>query len=50
MTKKLACGLLAAALLAGTALPTNAAEYVLKYGHPGPVGPDSDDHVAGEFL
>ena len=21
----------------------------LKYGHPGPVGDDSDDHVAGEF-
>lgn len=50
MTSKLACGLLAAALLAGTALPANAADYVLKYGHPGPVGPDSDDHVAGEFL
>ena len=28
----------------------SAADYVLKYGHPGPVGPDSDDHVAGEFL
>jgi tripartite ATP-independent transporter DctP family solute receptor len=27
-----------------------AADYILKYGHPGPVGPDSDDHVAGEFL
>ncbi len=50
MTRKLACGLLAATLLAGTALPANAADYVLKYGHPGPVGPDSDDHVAGEFL
>ncbi|MEZ5864739.1 MAG: TRAP transporter substrate-binding protein DctP [Geminicoccaceae bacterium] len=50
MTKKFASGLLAAALLAGTALPATAAEFVLKYGHPGPVGPDSDDHVAGEFL
>jgi len=28
----------------------SAADYVLKYGHPGPVGDDSDDHVAGEFL
>ncbi|MCP5152083.1 MAG: TRAP transporter substrate-binding protein DctP [Chromatiales bacterium] len=28
----------------------SGAEFVLKYGHPGPVGPDSDDHVAGEFL
>ena len=27
-----------------------AADFTLKYGHPGPVGPDSDDHVAGEFL
>ncbi|MGI9504839.1 MAG: hypothetical protein ACR2RE_17480, partial [Geminicoccaceae bacterium] len=27
-----------------------AADFVLKYGHPGPVGDDSDDHVAGEFL
>ncbi len=50
MMKKLACGLLAAALLGGTALPGSAAEFVVKYGHPGPVGPDSDDHVAGEFL
>ncbi len=38
----------AAALL--TAAPAGAADYVLKYGHPGPVGDDSDDHVAGEFL
>jgi len=28
----------------------DAADFVLKYGHPGPVGDDSDDHVAGEFL
>jgi tripartite ATP-independent transporter DctP family solute receptor len=34
--------------LGATAAP--AADYILKYGHPGPVGPDSDDHVAGEFL
>ncbi|MCB2055984.1 MAG: TRAP transporter substrate-binding protein DctP [Geminicoccaceae bacterium] len=43
-----------AALLAGTALATpstgSAADFTVKYGHPGPVGPDSDDHVAGEFL
>lgn len=39
----------AAALMAG-ASGASAADYVLKYGHPGPVGPDSDDHVAGEFL
>ncbi len=30
--------------------PADAADYILKYGHPGPVGDDSDDHVAGEFL
>jgi TRAP-type transport system periplasmic protein len=46
----------AALAAAGTLLiglcgaPASAADYVLKYGHPGPVGPDSDDHVAGEFL
>ena len=39
----------AAALLIG-ASSVSAADYVLKYGHPGPVGIDSDDHVAGEFL
>ncbi|OED44302.1 hypothetical protein AB833_01820 [Chromatiales bacterium (ex Bugula neritina AB1)] len=27
-----------------------SADFVLKYGHPGPVGPDSDDDVAGQFL
>ncbi|MEZ5729090.1 MAG: TRAP transporter substrate-binding protein DctP [Burkholderiaceae bacterium] len=30
--------------------PANAAEFTIKYGHPGPVGPDSDDDVAGQFL
>jgi tripartite ATP-independent transporter DctP family solute receptor len=39
----------AGALLIGLG-SASAADYVLKYGHPGPVGPDSDDHVAGEFL
>lgn len=44
-----AAGLLAlgAGFAAGSA---SAADFTLKYGHPGPVGPDSDDHVAGEFL
>jgi tripartite ATP-independent transporter DctP family solute receptor len=41
----------ASALLIGLcSASASAADYVLKYGHPGPVGPDSDDHVAGEFL
>jgi tripartite ATP-independent transporter DctP family solute receptor len=40
----------AGALVIGLCSPASAADYVLKYGHPGPVGPDSDDHVAGEFL
>ncbi len=41
----------AAAFVAiGSADSANAADYILKYGHPGPVGDDSDDHVAGEFL
>ena len=31
----------------GTAL---AQDYVLKYGHVGPVGDDSDDHISGVFL
>ncbi|MEZ5823778.1 MAG: TRAP transporter substrate-binding protein DctP [Geminicoccaceae bacterium] len=35
---------------AGIAQVADAADYVLKYGHSSPVGPDSDDHVAGEFL
>ena len=34
----------------GSSDPASAADYILKYGHPGPVGDDSDDHVAGEFL
>ena len=41
----------AAAILIGVgASSASTAEFVLKYGHPGPVGDDSDDHVAGEFL
>lgn len=40
-----------AALAVGlAAAPATAADYIIKYGHPGPVGFDSDDHVAGEFL
>ena len=31
-------------------LSAQSADFVLKYGHPGPVGPDSDDDVAGQFL
>jgi hypothetical protein len=42
--------LVAAAALVIGASGAQAADYVLKYGHPGPVGPDSDDHVAGEFY
>jgi TRAP-type transport system periplasmic protein len=30
--------------------PLPAADYVLKYGHPGPAGPLEDDHAAGMFL
>ena len=43
---------LAAALIIGVGASSgaSAADFVLKYGHPGPVGDDSDDHVAGEFL
>ncbi|MCB9944723.1 MAG: TRAP transporter substrate-binding protein DctP [Geminicoccaceae bacterium] len=41
---------LAAVTAAGLGTAGHAADYVVKYGHPGPVGPDSDDHVAGEFL
>ncbi|MGI9385179.1 MAG: TRAP transporter substrate-binding protein DctP [Methyloligellaceae bacterium] len=42
---------LATAVLIGVgASGASAADFVLKYGHPGPVGDDSDDHVAGEFL
>ena len=42
---------MATAVIAGFAAGSaNAADFVLKYGHPGPVGPDSDDQVAGEFL
>jgi tripartite ATP-independent transporter DctP family solute receptor len=40
----------AGALSIGLGSAASAADYVLKYGHPGPVGLDSDDHVAGEFL
>lgn len=45
--KLMACAAMALGLVATSA---NAADYVLKYGHPGPVGPDSDDDVAGQFL
>lgn len=48
IAKKL--GATAAMALALVATQATAADYVIKYGHPGPVGPDSDDHVAGEFL
>ncbi len=44
---------LASAIALGSlALPATgySADFVLKYGHPGPVGPDSDDDVAGQFL
>ncbi|MGB7184090.1 MAG: TRAP transporter substrate-binding protein DctP [Burkholderiaceae bacterium] len=43
----------AAAVAIGTAtlpLAAHSAEFTIKYGHPGPVGPDSDDDVAGQFL
>ena len=53
MTHRIAATTLTAALALAvglTAAPASAADYVIKYGHPGPVGPDSDDHVAGEFL
>jgi len=46
-----ALAIAAAALVTFAAGSTaHAADYILKYGHPGPVGDDSDDHVAGEFL
>jgi len=54
MYKKLTGSIVAmcAILMSLTVVPPSAqaADFVLKYGHPGPVGPDSDDHVAGEFL
>jgi TRAP-type transport system periplasmic protein len=50
MTKTLRLQFVAAAALAVASGPALAADYVIKYGHPGPVGWDSDDHVAGEFL
>jgi tripartite ATP-independent transporter DctP family solute receptor len=40
----------AAVALAVGAAPATAADFVIKYGHPGPVGWDSDDHISGEFL
>ncbi len=40
----------AAFVTLGASGTIQAADYILKYGHPGPVGGDSDDHVAGEFL
>jgi tripartite ATP-independent transporter DctP family solute receptor len=53
LKKRLGTIAIAGVLALGTGLTTlsaAAAEFTLKYGHPGPVGPDSDDHVAGEFL
>ncbi len=53
MTHRIGATTLTAALALAVGLaaaPASAADYVIKYGHPGPVGPDSDDHVAGEFL
>jgi len=48
----LAAAVAAASLSGALLLPATAhsADFVLKYGHPGPVGPDSDDDVAGRFL
>lgn len=34
----------------GAPSAAQSAEFTIKYGHPGPVGPDSDDDVAGQFL
>jgi tripartite ATP-independent transporter DctP family solute receptor len=47
-----ACGGIAAFLagIALTAAPGGAADYILKYGHPGPAGELEDDHAAGLFL
>ncbi len=51
MTISIRLPLAAAAIaLAVAAGPAGAADFVIKYGHPGPVGWDSDDHVSGEFL
>lgn len=56
MLKKLMANVAVASALAmgsvAALMPTTAlsADFVLKYGHPGPVGPDSDDDVAGQFL
>ncbi len=54
MLKRLAGSLAVLSTLAVGSLalttPAHAAEFTIKYGHPGPVGPDSDDDVAGQFL
>lgn len=54
MLKKLIANATVASVFAIGAMITPAtghsADFVLKYGHPGPVGPDSDDDVAGQFL
>ncbi len=47
---RLASACAIAVCTAAAPLGASGAEFTLKYGHPGPVGPDSDDHVAGEFL
>ena len=53
MIKSLKLGVAAIGALGGIGscefLPIPLTSF-LKYGHAGPVGPDSDDHVAGEFL
>ena len=45
------CGAVAAAAVFCAATGTaQAQDFVLKYGHVGPVGDDSDDHISGVFL
>ena len=46
--KNLFKSLLVASLMTGLVSTASAADYVLKYGHVGPV--TSDDQVPGEFL
>ena len=50
IVENVAMGSRIVAAVGGAPINASAADYGLKYGHPGPVGPDSDDHVAGEFL
>ena len=45
------CGAVAAAaVFCAMTEPRRAQDFVLKYGHVGPVGDDSDDHISGVFL